>query len=400
MSTTSTEYDKLRGLAGKSPDYADPYGADVAAAWDRARSQEPDTGAYADVPGALLDRALGQGGYESPYAGGIAAALGRVTGRGAYRDPYADEIAAALGRLTERGGYDSPYADAAAALLDGLRDTRFDYDPESDPLYQASRRSYLREADRTASDVLAKTSAATGGRASSYAVTAASQAANAFKSRLTERQQALYDAAYQRYYKDYVNKLGLAEAYAGLDEQALDRRNAENEQARGALEALRELRGDDYSRWTDQGEQDRAALAELRAQEDRGRAQWEQEWSLLLDKLGLARQADETEHARRVEEREALWRELEEALKLQEGDYDRWSNDYALLTDRYEALNDASGGSTERYDRLLTLITVTGYDPSDEELTLAGMSRAEAETWQMVFENPWSYYNKGRWLGL
>ena len=96
---------------------------------------------------------------------------------------------------------------------------------------------------------MAKASAATGGRASSYAVTAASQAADYYKSQLTDKQQALYDAAYQRYYQDYAQKLNLAQTLQAQDESRYNRWNDEYTNLLNRLGVLQNQEQSDYSRW-------------------------------------------------------------------------------------------------------------------------------------------------------
>lgn len=83
----------------------------------------------------------------------------------------------------------------------------FSYDAASDPLYQSYRKQYLREGERAAENVLAKTAAATLGVPSSYAVTAASEAEDYYTSKLADKLPELYRAAYERYGEDYARKL-------------------------------------------------------------------------------------------------------------------------------------------------------------------------------------------------
>lgn len=171
--------------------------------------------------------------------------------------------------------YVSPYAAELERLSGDLKDSTFSYSKEEDPNWQSMRKQYLLAADRTNKDVMAQASAPTGGRASSYAVTAASQAANDMRASLTEQERALYDAAFDRYYQEYSKQL---QDYANLVEQ--DNTN--------------------YDRWLQE---------ETQAQE----------------------------------------------LKEQ------------------------------KYDKLVTLIASTGYSPTEEELTAAGMSAGEAKSWAQYY---------------
>lgn len=80
---------------------------------------------------------------------------------------------------------------------------RFEYNPETNVRYQAYKKGYLREADRAREDTLAKTSAATGGAPSSWAINAASQAGNYYTGKLNDIVPTLYDDAYSQHMSDY-----------------------------------------------------------------------------------------------------------------------------------------------------------------------------------------------------
>ena len=89
----------------------------------------------------------------------------------------------------------------AQALLDR---PGFSYDPTADPLYRAARDQTVRQGRRAMEDVLGKTASLTGGYASSYAQTQASQAYDDQLTRLAsllpdyyERARAAYDRVRQ-----------------------------------------------------------------------------------------------------------------------------------------------------------------------------------------------------------
>ena len=94
----------------------------------------------------------------------------------------------------------------------------FSYDLDNDIVWDAYRKQYLREGERATADTLAKVSAATGGRPSSYAVTAAHQAGDYYNSQLTDIIPTLYQNAYQRYLNDLeVKQAGLEALQADRD---------------------------------------------------------------------------------------------------------------------------------------------------------------------------------------
>ena len=103
-------------------------------------------------------------------------------------------------------------------LDDYLDHKDFEYDYKSDPLYQAVKKQYLMEAERSAEDVLGKYSAMSGGgTVSSAAISAASNAANAHKSKLGQVLPTLYDMAWNIYKDELENKKNKYEAMLGED---------------------------------------------------------------------------------------------------------------------------------------------------------------------------------------
>lgn len=78
----------------------------------------------------------------------------------------------------------------------------FSYDMASDPVWASYQKQYQREGQRAQANTLAQISAATGGRPSSYAVTAAQQAGDYYNAQMTDKIPELYQNAYQRYLND------------------------------------------------------------------------------------------------------------------------------------------------------------------------------------------------------
>lgn len=104
--------------------------------------------------------------------------------------------------------YSNQYADRQAALLDEILNRKeFEWSKETDPNWAAYKKEYLREGDRAAANALAQASAASGGRPSSYAATAASQAGDYYAGQLADKIPELYQQAYERYLNDYNMKL-------------------------------------------------------------------------------------------------------------------------------------------------------------------------------------------------
>lgn len=79
----------------------------------------------------------------------------------------------------------------------------FEYDAETDPLYSQYRKQYSREGQRATADALGQAAAASGGLPSSYAQTAAGQAANYYAAQMTDKIPELYQIAYNKYLNDF-----------------------------------------------------------------------------------------------------------------------------------------------------------------------------------------------------
>lgn len=88
----------------------------------------------------------------------------------------------------------------------------FNYDPSTDPGWAAYRSAYMREMEREIENTLAREAAATGGRASSYAVTAALQGASDNAQQMAGGVNALEQNAYSRYLSERVKALEEKEA--------------------------------------------------------------------------------------------------------------------------------------------------------------------------------------------
>lgn len=96
------------------------------------------------------------------------------------------------------------YGGAIDELLGAMGNReKFSYDVAADPLYQQYRKEYLREGQRAMQDTMGQAAAMTGGRPSSYAVTAANLAGNYYSAQLTDKIPELYNQAYNRYLQEF-----------------------------------------------------------------------------------------------------------------------------------------------------------------------------------------------------
>lgn len=104
--------------------------------------------------------------------------------------------------------YENAFAQQQKDLLDRILNREdFAWSKETDPQWSSYKKSYLREGDRATANALAQASAASGGRPSSYAVNAATQAGEYYATKLNDVIPTLYQQAYERYLDEYNMKL-------------------------------------------------------------------------------------------------------------------------------------------------------------------------------------------------
>lgn len=177
--------------------------------------------------------------------------------------------------------YDSQYAQQQQALLDAvLNRPDFTWSKETDPLYATYKKSYLREGDRATANALAQASAASGGRPSTAAVTAATQAGDYYAGQLNDIIPTLYQQAYDKYLNEYsmmLQDLGAVNTLEQMDYQKyLDQLGQYNTDRNFAYGQYL----DDYSRL--QGN-----LEALQSQDEADRAAAQEQYAQNLDRAAL-----------------------------------------------------------------------------------------------------------------
>ena len=187
--------------------------------------------------------------------------------------------------------YNNQYAEQQQALLDAIINRPdFSWSKEEDPRWSSYKKSYLREGDRATANALGQAAAASGGRPSTAAVTAATQAGDYYATKLNDIIPTLYQQAYDQYLNEYnmslqdlnaVNnqeQLDYAKYLDQLGQYNTDRNFAFNQYLsdfdilQNQLASLQGQDSVDYSRWMDRVnlyEQNQAEEADLaRAQVD------------------------------------------------------------------------------------------------------------------------------------
>lgn len=127
--------------------------------------------------------------------------------------------------MANKDPFKSAYSEQIAALVQKAQDNtaNFKYDPMTDVSYQALAKEYARLGDRANENTLANQAALTGGRASTYAVSAAAQAQNQYNQALTDKIPELERLAYDRFNADRNYGLNLLGTMKSLDDSAFNR---------------------------------------------------------------------------------------------------------------------------------------------------------------------------------
>ena len=140
--------------------------------------------------------------------------------------------------MANKDPFKSAYSEQIAALVQKAQDNtaNFKYDPMTDASYQALAKEYAKLGDRANENTIANQAALTGGRASSYAVSAAAQAQNQYNQALTDKIPELERLAYDRFNADRNYGLNLLGTMKSLDDSAYsrftDQRNFDYQQGR------------------------------------------------------------------------------------------------------------------------------------------------------------------------
>ncbi len=225
------------------------------------------------------------------------------------RHQAADDALEKLGtyapyRYSREGEYQS-------ALTGAVRPEPFRYDPETDPVYASYRKTYTREGRRAGEDTLGQYSALTGGRPSTAAVTASQQAGNYYAAKLADKVPELYRDAYDRYLREYEQKLNSVKLLGQDDDREYGRYR------------------DDYSRQTD-------LYGLLRRQENEERSRQDAE-----DAARYSREQDAWKRSR-AEEQTAYDREQ-----------DAYAREQAALNRARQAMLDAADREDTAYSHAL-----------------------------------------------
>lgn len=164
--------------------------------------------------------------------------------------PYDQQRDDALAKYGEKwqGSEYQPRRDAA---LERAENMKWNYDPNTDPVWQALQKQYRREGDRATQEAMAQAAMRTGGLANSYAVTAASQAGDYYAAQLSDRLPQLYQDAYQRYLQEFQRQMGISDQYQGFDDREYARWADQQGKNLDLADRYNQYGQQDYNRYMD-----------------------------------------------------------------------------------------------------------------------------------------------------
>ena len=150
----------------------------------------------------------------------------------AYDDIYDEAVKYLMSdnSFNERPVYENSYESKIESLINELLKNReFSYNPYSEDLYKYYLNQYRREGARAMENTLGEVSANTGGVASSYAASAASQAYNYYAKKAADIIPELYSDAFDRYNKGFESDIKRLSALLELSEKEYEKFNKDRE---------------------------------------------------------------------------------------------------------------------------------------------------------------------------
>jgi len=258
----------------------------------------------------------------------------------------------------------APAVSASPATEDGAPDvpspySQYTYDPTGNAEYQQAL-SALQQAQQAAP---------------TYAPTYAQQL-DALYQQIMNREDFTYDvnadALYQQY-KDYYLKhgqlamadtLGQAAALTGGYDNSYAQ-NAAQQAYQGYLQELNNVVPELYAQAADR---------------------YDRQGRDLMDRYALTGELANTEYDRYLDQLNQYWQNLDYLQGRADSAYDRgaqnWYNAYKMGVDADDA---AYRKQLENYDRLVTMMTTLGYQPSAEEIAAAGLTEAQAQAFMNYY---------------
>jgi len=294
-------------------------------------------------------------------------------------NPYRTQYQDALDKLTSFGDfsfgpaptYENRYQEQQKALLDAIINREdFSWSKEQDPLWPVYKKEYLREGERATADALGQAAAASGGRPSSYAATAAAQAGDYYATKLNDIIPTLYQQAYDKYLREYQMKLqdlGTVNSQEQLDyTKYLDQLGQYNTD-----------RGFSYQKYLDDYARQLQGLDALEGAQRLNQNMGMDDFSILQGKLSSLQSQD-------AADRNIYLDALNRAAEKEQLDYQRQQADRELQQSQVDAILSAGGMPTAE------MIAGSGYDQTyvnarrDEYLRQQNQKTAKAASGEII----------------
>jgi hypothetical protein len=258
-----------------------------------------------------------------------------------------------------------PKTDQIDAGLQNLQNRTFNYNYQTDPAWQDYRKQYLREADRQTRDTMAAYAGQTLGVPSTAAVSAAQQAGNYQRSKLTDKIPELYQNAYSRYLdqanldRQNLSLLSSVDQQRAQDSLALQQWQLQRQQAEDSRQ--QQIYQNAMNRWAMLGLADEQVASVLgvpvgTSTSDYSYTQWQQAMSEQQQAQSQAYQNWQMERA------DQEWQNTLEQQRLQQAQNDK---SYAL--------------------QLATMLLQAGKLPNDTLLAAAGIDKTSAQQLQAYY---------------
>ena len=166
-----------------------------------------------------------------------------------YESKHQEKIDDYTQKLTDRKPYESRYQDDIDSLTEQLLNREeFSYNPAADPSYQAYSEKYRNEGNRAVQNVLGNAAAMNGGQISSYGLTAAQQAQNAYAAEMSDLIPQLRQMAYETYLDEGAELRNNLSALMSQDDREYGRYIDDLNLDQSILNTLLEQDSMDYNR--------------------------------------------------------------------------------------------------------------------------------------------------------
>lgn len=306
------------------------------------------------------------------------------------------------------------FLDDVQAIYQKIMDREpFSYDMNSDVLYQQYRDQYVDLGRMAMMDTMGQAAGLTGGYGSSYAQAVGQQQYNAYLQRLNDVLPELYGMALDTYNsqgQDLYNQASLAnQMYQNEYGEWADSYNRWLSEYQMAYGMYADERSFDYGTYADQVnlEYNKASsLLGYAAQDYQNERQFD--YNDYLNRIDLAQQSYQNQVQAAQYQNELAQQSFQNALSLEQYQNDlaqqNWQNAFAMeqwntqLQQYQDTLAQQQwenqfaqsqldyNQQSDRYSSLQKLIATTGYSPSEAELTAAGMTAAEAQSWKSYYD--------------